>query len=68
MKEDKSESTTIFAVRTTIGREKSVQKQIFKRLLIAKPFPNLKSILTAKQLRGYVFVEAPFKKDVMIGR
>jgi len=58
--------TTIFAVRTTIGQEKSVLTNMFNRLRVLNPFPDLKSFLIAEELRGYVFVEAIHQRDVMI--
>ena len=42
--------TTIFAVRTTIGQEKSVLQNIFNRLRVLNPFPNLKCILPLLQI------------------
>ncbi len=64
--EEEKSTTTIFAVRTTISREKSVLEKMFNRLLVMKPFPDIKAIIMAEQLRGYVFVEARFKRDVML--
>lgn len=58
--------TTIFAVRTTIGQEKSVLQNMFNRLRVLNPFPDLKAMMIAEQLRGYVFVEAYHQRDVMI--
>ncbi|MHA1520088.1 MAG: transcription elongation factor Spt5 [Promethearchaeota archaeon] len=58
--------TTIFAVRTTIGQEKSVLQNIFNRLRVLNPFPNLKCMMIAEELRGYVFIEAVHQRDVMI--
>ena len=58
--------TTIFAVRTTIGQEKSVLQNIFNRLRVLNPFPDLKALLIAEELRGYVFIEAIHQRDVMI--
>jgi transcription elongation factor SPT5 len=58
--------TTIFAVRTTIGQEKSVLSNIFRRLRVLNPFPDLKALMIAEQLRGYVFIEATHQRDVMI--
>ena len=58
--------TTIFAVRTTIGQEKSVLQNIFNRLRVLNPFPNLKCLMIAEELRGYVFIEAVHQRDVMI--
>ncbi len=64
--EEEKAGTTVFAVRTTISREKSVLEKMFQRLLVIKPFPDIKAIIMAEQLRGYVFVEARFKRDVML--
>ncbi len=59
--------TTIFAVRTTIGREKTVQDLVFSRLRTVHPVPDLKAILTAdKKFRGYVFIEAIHQRDVIL--
>ncbi|UYP47347.1 hypothetical protein NEF87_003632 [Candidatus Lokiarchaeum ossiferum] len=58
--------STIFAVRTTIGQEKSVLTNIFNRLKVLNPFPDLKALMIAEELRGYVFVEATHQRDVMI--
>lgn len=60
------EKTTIFAVRTTIGQEKSVLQNAFNRLRVLNPFPDLKALMIAEELRGYVFVEATHQRDVMI--
>ncbi len=63
---DESHLTTIFAVRTTIGREKSVQELVFNRLrTISHPVPDLKAILTSEHYRGYVFIEAIHQRDVI---
>jgi len=62
-----SAQTTIFAVRTTIGRERTVQDLVFSRLRTINPVPDLKSILTAdKKFRGYVFIEAYHQRDVIL--
>ena len=58
--------TTIFAVRTTIGQEKSVLQNIFNRLRVLNPFPDIKCMMIAEELRGYVFIEAVHQRDVMI--
>ncbi len=63
---EKEIKTTIFAVRTTIGQEKSVLQNIFNRLRVLNPFPDLKALLIAEELRGYVFIEAIHQRDVMI--
>jgi transcription elongation factor Spt5 len=62
-----SAQTTIFAVRTTIGREQTVQDLVFSRLRTVHPVPDLKAILTAKdRFRGYVFIEAIHQRDVIL--
>ncbi len=58
--------TTIFAVRTTIGQEKSVLQNIFNRLRVLNPFPDLKALMIAQELRGFLFIEANHQRDVMI--
>ncbi len=63
---ENKEKSTIFAVRTTIGQEKSVLTNIFNRLKVLNPFPDLKALMIAEELRGYVFVEATHQRDVMI--
>jgi transcription elongation factor Spt5 len=64
LEEEKAKITTLFAVRTTIGQEKSVANMIFGRLRLRDPIPDIKAILTADQLRGYVFIEAIQQNDV----
>lgn len=64
-KSNEQSKTTIFAVRTTIGREKTVQELIFNRLRTINPVPDLKAILTSEHYRGYVFVEAILQHDVV---
>lgn len=56
--------TTIYAVRTTIGRERTVQDLIFNKLRTINPVPDLKAILTSEQYRGFIFIEAIHKHDV----
>ena len=63
---EKGLKSIIFAVRTTIGQEKSVLQNMFNRLRILNPLPDLKAFMIAEELRGYVFVEAPHQRDVMI--
>jgi len=63
---EKGLKSIIFAVRTTIGQEKSVLQNMFNRLRILNPLPDLKALMIAEELRGYVFVEAPHQRDVMI--
>jgi len=64
METESPKITTLFAVRTTIGQEKSVANMIFGRLRLRDPVPDIKAILTADQLRGYVFIEAIQQNDV----
>jgi len=64
MLEEPPQVTTLFAVRTTIGQEKSVANMIFGRLRLRDPVPDIKAILVAEQLRGYVFIEAIQQNDV----
>ena len=67
MSEKSSAQTTIFAVRTTIGREKTVQDLVFSRMRTVHPVPDIKAILTAdKKFRGYVFIEAIHQRDVIL--
>ncbi len=66
LSDESGSKTTIFAVRTTIGQEKSVLQNIFNRLRVLNPFPNLKCMMIAEELRGYVFIEAVHQRDVMI--
>ncbi len=64
MLEEQPQVTTLFAVRTTIGQEKSVANMIFGRLRLRDPVPDIKAVLVAEQLRGYVFIEAIQQNDV----
>jgi transcription elongation factor Spt5 len=57
--------TTIFAVRTTIGQEKSVLNILFNKLRVMNPFPDLKAMMISDQLRGYIFIEAIHQREVM---
>ena len=63
--EQENHLTSIFAVRTTIGREKAVQELIFNRLRTINPVPDLKAILISENYRGYVFIEAIHQRDVL---
>ncbi len=63
--EPENHLTSIFAVRTTIGREKAVQELIFNRLRTINPVPDLKAILISENYRGYVFIEAIHQRDVL---
>ncbi|MHA1791830.1 MAG: transcription elongation factor Spt5 [Promethearchaeota archaeon] len=59
-------TTQIFAVKTSIAHEKGVAEMIFHKLRSRVPKPDIKSILVIDQLRGYIFIEAPHQRDVMI--
>ena len=58
-----SQSTSIFAIRTTIGQEKGVAHLLTKRVETMK-LKTFKSILVPEQLKGYVFVEAGATEEV----
>lgn len=62
---DNANKTTIFAVRTTIGQEKSVLNILFNKLRVMNPFPDLKAMMISDQLRGYIFIEAIHQREVM---
>ncbi|MHA1291201.1 MAG: transcription elongation factor Spt5 [Promethearchaeota archaeon] len=64
--EDKEDLTTLFAVRTTINQESNILKQIFYRFKILDVIPDIKAILVSPMLPGYIFFEAPQKRDVQI--
>ncbi|MFX1327352.1 MAG: transcription elongation factor Spt5 [Promethearchaeota archaeon] len=64
--EDKEELTTLFAVRTTINQESNILKQIFYRFKILDVIPDIRAMLVSPLLPGYVFFEAPQKRDVQI--
>ncbi|MFX1464107.1 MAG: transcription elongation factor Spt5 [Promethearchaeota archaeon] len=64
--EDKEELTTLFAVRTTINQESNILKQIFYRFKILEVVPDIRAILVSPLLPGYVFFEAPTKREVQI--
>jgi len=66
MIEDKEELTTLFAVRTTINQESNILKQIFYRFKILDVIPDIRAMLVSPLLPGYVFFEAPQKRDVQI--
>ena len=57
--------TTIFAVKTTIGKEKSVLQNILNKLRVLIPFPEVQSFMVLEQYRGYIFVEANHQTDVV---
>jgi len=65
--EEKDELTTLFAVRTTINQESNILKQIFYRFKILEVIPDIRAILVSPLLPGYIFFEAPQKRDVQIG-
>lgn len=64
-KDDESLST-LFAVRTTLNQESNILKQIFYRFRILEEVPDIKAILVSPMLPGYIFFEAPQKRDVQI--
>ncbi|MGQ9719945.1 MAG: transcription elongation factor Spt5 [Candidatus Jordarchaeum sp.] len=55
--------TSIFALRCTIGQEKSVATLIEKRV-DGNPDADIKAILAPEALNGYVFIEAPSQREV----
>ena len=55
MSEEKTFSTSVFAIRTTAGQEKNVANLIAIRIESAK-LP-VKAVLVPEMLKGYVFVE-----------
>ncbi len=64
--EDIKRSMQVFAVKTSIAHEKGVAEMIESKLKNRVPRPEIKSILVIDQLRGYVFLEAPHQRDVML--
>ncbi|MFX1315344.1 MAG: transcription elongation factor Spt5 [Promethearchaeota archaeon] len=64
--EEKEDLTTLFAVRTTINQESNILKQIFYRFKILDVIPDIRAMLVSPLLPGYVFFEAPQKRDVQI--
>ncbi|TXT53599.1 MAG: Transcription elongation factor Spt5 [Promethearchaeota archaeon] len=67
--EDLSElelDTTIFAIRTTMNQESNVLQQIFYRFRILDTIPDIKAMIVTPLLPGYIFFEAPQKRDVQI--
>jgi transcription elongation factor Spt5 len=58
--------TTIFAVRTTMNQESNVLQQIFYRFRILDTIPDVKAMIVTPLLPGYIFFEAPQKRDVQI--
>jgi len=65
-KDDHEDLTTLFAVRTTINQESNILKQIFYRFSILDIIPDIKAMLVSSLLPGYIFFEAPQKRDVQI--
>jgi len=64
--EDVEDLTTLFAVRTTINQESNILKQIFYRFKILDVIPDIRAMLVSPLLPGYIFFEAPQKRDVQI--
>ncbi|MFX1380249.1 MAG: transcription elongation factor Spt5 [Promethearchaeota archaeon] len=64
--EEKEDLTTLFAVRTTINQESNILKQIFYRFKILDVIPDIRAMLVSPLLPGYIFFEAPQKRDVQI--
>ncbi|MFX0155065.1 MAG: transcription elongation factor Spt5 [Candidatus Hodarchaeota archaeon] len=64
--EDLEDLTTLFAVRTTINQESNILKQIFYRFKILDVIPDIRAMLVSPLLPGYLFFEAPQKRDVQI--
>ena len=62
----KDELTTLFAVRTTINQESNILKQIFYRFRILDIVPDIRAMLVSPLLPGYIFFEAPTKRQVQI--
>ncbi|MFX1376037.1 MAG: transcription elongation factor Spt5 [Promethearchaeota archaeon] len=60
------ELTTLFAVRTTINQESNILKQIFYRFKILDIIPDIRAMLVSPLLPGYIFFEAPTKREVQI--
>ena len=66
IKEDPEDLTTLFAVRTTINQESNILRQIFYRFKILDTIPDIRAILVSPLLPGYIFFEAPTKREVQI--
>ena len=64
--EETEELTTLFAVRTTINQEINILKQIFYRFRILDIIPDIRAMLVSPLLPGYIFFEAPTKREVQI--
>ena len=55
---------TLFVIRTTTGRERQVVDRIYSRIK-EKPEFQVKAILNPQEVRGYIFIEADDRDDVM---
>jgi transcription elongation factor Spt5 len=66
IKEDPEDLTTLFAVRTTINQESNILRQIFYRFKILDTIPDIRAMLVSPLLPGYLFFEAPTKREVQI--
>jgi len=64
--ESAEDLTTLFSVRTTINQEGNILKQIFYRFRILDVIPDIRAMFYSPQLPGYIFLEAPQKRDVQI--
>jgi transcription elongation factor Spt5 len=64
--ENVEELTTLFAVRTTINQESNILQQIFYRFKILEVVPDIRAMLVSPLLPGYIFFEAPQKRDVQM--
>ncbi len=60
---DGERTSSLFAIRTTIGQEKGVAQLIVKRIESLE-LTSFKAILVPEQLKGYVFVEAVEAEEV----
>jgi len=66
IKEESEDLTTLFAVRTTINQESNILRQIFYRFKILDTIPDIRAMLVSPLLPGYIFFEAPTKREVQI--
>lgn len=66
IKEDAEDLTTLFAVRSTINQESNILRQIFYRFKILDTIPDIRAMLVSPLLPGYIFFEAPTKREVQI--
>jgi transcription elongation factor Spt5 len=64
--EDLEDLTTLFAVRTTRNQESNILKKIFFRFKMLDVIPDIRAMLVSPLLPGYIFFEAPQKRDVQI--